>query len=70
MTIRFKPSIRASNNACGAFLISIILFLLVLGLNHSEPKPGMGVILTLLGLIVVASLALWTWITFQLAIHD
>jgi hypothetical protein len=67
--IRIKPSARASNNACGAFFISIILFVLVLALNHFDPRPGTGVLLWLVAVVGLVSLAIWWWVSYRVVTH-
>ena len=65
--IRITPSVRASNNACGAFFISVLMFVLVLALNHFDPRPGTGILLWLIALVGLVALAFWWWVSYRVA---
>jgi hypothetical protein len=67
--IRITPSARASNNACGAFFISVIMFVVVLALDHVDPRPGTGVLLGLVSVVGLVALAFWWWVAYRVVTH-
>jgi len=58
---------RSCNTACGLFAMSVAFFVLLLGLNHFDPRPATGWLLTLVGVAGLCALGVWTWLTLQIA---
>ena len=60
-----NKSERASNNACGTFLVALVFFVLLLALNHVAPRPGTGWLLAFVAAVGLGALAVWTWLSVK-----
>jgi hypothetical protein len=51
-----------ANNFAGFFLVTVMMFVIVIAVSQSYPSSGTALVLWLLGAIGVVSLVAWTWL--------
>lgn len=54
-----------SNNCAGLFLVTVVLFAITIGINRHAPSGAYGALLWLFGLVGLASLGGWIWLSVQ-----